>query len=104
MSRESRAAVASVTARSADLVEEYTAKLDEFVTALVPPFLDNAEYAARTSGLMIALNRQLARCAAAFGEVHGVTPEAMASLVAGQFSRNFQTALGAVQGEGQVLQ
>jgi hypothetical protein len=93
-----------ITARSNDLVEEYTAALDGFVNGLVPPMLDNAEYAARTSALMIALNRELARCAASFGEVHGVAPDAMASLVGSQFARNFAKARDAVQGEGQAVQ
>jgi hypothetical protein len=97
-------AAPSVTERSSELVEQYTAELETFVNGLVPPFLDNAEYAARTSALLIALNRQLARCAAAFGEVHGVTPEQMTSLVGSQFAKNFRTALDAVRGEGQVLQ
>lgn len=85
MSKETRsanAAVEAVKARSSDLVDEYTATLTEFANGLVPPYLDNAEYAARTSALMIALNRQLARCAVAFGEAHQVDPEAMLQLVA----------------------
>jgi hypothetical protein len=107
MSKQSRAANAAVNAvhaRSSDLVDDYTAQLDTFADGLLPPFLDNAEYAARTSALMIALNRQLARCAAAFGEVHGVSPDDMATLVGSQFDKNYRIALDATRGEGQVLQ
>jgi hypothetical protein len=43
MSTETDDAVASVTARSADLVEEYTDKLNAFVNGLVPPFLGRRE-------------------------------------------------------------
>ena len=88
-----------VAERSADLVHEYTVALDDFVNRLVPPTLSNAEYAARCSGLMIALNRQLARCAAAFGEANGVGPDMMMKLVAGQFTRNYSICLDAVHAE-----
>jgi 16S rRNA C1402 N4-methylase RsmH len=107
MSRETRqanSAVSAITERSSDLVAQYTAELDAFVNGLVPSLLDNAEYAARTSALMIALNRELARCAAAFGEVHGVHPEAMIQLVVVQFSKNFSIALDAMDGQGQSVQ
>ena len=99
-----RDAISAVAERSSDLTEEYTRQLDEFVNTLVPPMLSNSEYAARTSALMIALNRELARCAAAFGEVHGVTPEQMTSLIGSQFARNFETSLAAVRGQGNSIQ
>jgi hypothetical protein len=104
MSTEADDAVASVTARSADLVEEYTDKLNTFVNGLVPPFLDNAEYAARTSALMIAFNRQLGRCATAFGNAHGVSPEAMIELVVAQFVKNMAVCAEAVEGDGETRQ
>lgn len=107
MSKESRAvnsAVAAVTARSSDLVDEYTAQLDTFVNGLVPPFLDNAEYAARTSALMIALNRELARCAVAFGQTHQIAPETMIELVTGQFAKNMAVCASAVDGAGATVQ
>lgn len=107
MSKESQAenaAVEAITQRSTDLVAEYTRLLDQFVNQLVPPVLDNAEYAARTSALMIAVNRELARCAAAFGETHGVDPEQMIRLVIGQFTKNFSIALDAMEGQGKQLQ
>lgn len=97
-------AEAAIVARSSDLTEEYTRRLGNFTDGLVPPFLDNAEYAARTSALMIALNRQLARCATAFGEVHGVSPEQMINLVVAQFAKNMSVCASAMEGEGETRQ
>lgn len=90
--------------RSADLVEKYSAELTTFVDKLVPPMLMNDEYAARCSALLIALNRQLARCAASFGEVHEIDPEEVMQLVAKLFSQNHVRALNALRGEGQTAQ
>lgn len=110
MSKQPRAAAtatASVAERSSDLVEDYTARLETVIAGLMSTntsIISNAEYAARTSALMIALNRQLARCAAAFGEVHGVAPDEMTKLVEAQFGNNFRRCLDAVAGEGQSLQ
>ena len=95
---------AEIVARSTDLVEEYTDHLTRFTNQLVPVFLDNAEYAARTSALMIALNRQLARCATAFGGAHGVGPEQMIELVVGQFAKNMALCGAAMEGEGETRQ
>lgn len=102
--REVNRAEAAVVSRSTELVEEYTDHLTSFVNGLVPPFLDNAEYAARTSALMIALNRQLGRCATAFGEAHGVSPEQMIELVVAQFVKNMAVCAEAVEGEGVTRQ
>ena len=90
--------------RSSTLVDEYSQKLDAFVNEIVPPVLDNAEYAARCSALLIALNRQLARCAASFGEVHGVSAEDMLELVRAQFIKNYRISLAAVEGAGESVQ
>lgn len=90
----------AVLERSSDLTEQYTDELNAFVEQRVPMALDNTEYAARCSGLMIALNRQLARCAAAFGEANEVPPESIRTLVMGQFSRNFGICIATVRGEG----
>lgn len=98
------AAEAPIVARSSDLVEQYTGRLNDFTNGLVPPFLDNAEYAARTSALMIAFNRQLARCATAFGDAHGVSPEQMIELVTAQFAKNMAMCASAVEGEGATRQ
>lgn len=95
---------AAMMDRSQDLTQQYTVDLDAYVNEHVPITLDNAEYAARCSALMIALNRQLARCAVAFGESNNVTPEAIKTLVGGQFMRNYRMCLDAIQGEGQTAQ
>lgn len=96
--------IEGITERAEDLAEDYTRDLSEFVDKLVPKTLANAEYAARCSALMIALNRNLARCAAAFGEVHEIKPEEMVQLVAGQFSRYHVMCLNALRGEGSTTQ
>ena len=93
-----------VRERAGLLTDDYAQKLDAFVDELVPPVLDNAEFAARCSALLIALNRQLARCAASFGEVHLVSPEAMEALVFGQFRRNFRISHDALEGAGEAVQ
>jgi hypothetical protein len=89
--------------RSEELQAEYTLELDGFVNRLVPSTLSNAEYAARTSALMIALNRELARCAAAFGDVWQVGPKDMIELVTAQFVGNYARCRAATQGEGQRI-
>lgn len=86
--------------RANDLTDSYSQKLDVFVNELIPTMLDNSEYAARCSALMIALNRQLARCAASFGEVHEVSYEEMTELVFAQFIRNFRISRQALEGQG----
>ena len=83
----------TIQERAVCLTDEYARKLDLFVNEIVPPVIDNAEYAARCSALLIALNRQLARCAASFGEVHKVSAEDMTNLVFAQFVRNFRSCL-----------
>lgn len=84
--------------------DEYSQRLDGFVNELVPPVLMNDEYAARCSALLIALNRQLARCAASFSQVHAVEPSEMLNLVFAQFHRNFRISLGALEGAGEAVQ
>lgn len=93
----------TVQERASGLTDEYAQKLDAFVNEIVPPVLDNAEYAARCSALLIALNRQLARCAASFGEVHQVSPEDMTNLVFAQFIRNFRISREVLDGAGQMV-
>jgi hypothetical protein len=90
----------TVQDRASDLTEAYSQKLDAFVNELIPPVLKNDEYASRCSALMISLNRQLARCAASFGEVHEVSPEEMTNLVFAQFIRNFRISRDALEGQG----
>jgi hypothetical protein len=102
-SEETTDAIDAIKERSADLVEEYSVALTAFIDKLVPSMLTNSEYAARCSALLIALNRQLARCAAAFGEVHGIDPQEVMKLIAEQFSQNHIRALNALR-EGGTLQ
>lgn len=90
----------TIEERSAELVDDYAQRLDEFVNELIPPVLDNAEFASRCSALLIALNRQLGRCAAAFGDVYQVAPDEIRSLVHGQFERAYRIAREALDGEG----
>lgn len=86
--------------RANDLTDDYCQQLDVLVNGIVPPMLGNAEYAARCSALMIALNRQLARCAASFGEVHEIAFDEMTELVVAQFIRNFSISRQALEGQG----
>jgi hypothetical protein len=79
--------------RSEELQKEYTAALDKLVNGFAPPTLSNQEYAAVTSALMIALNRELARCAAAFGDVWQISAEDMIALVTAQFAGNYAHAV-----------
>jgi hypothetical protein len=89
---------------SGDLAEQYTDELNAFVDKLVPPILDDMEYAARCSALLIALNRQLARCASAFGLANGVEQAAIRAIVLGQFDRNYRLCLDAIDGAGATVQ
>lgn len=92
--------IQGVQDRASILVDDYSRRLDEFVNELVPPVLMNDEYAARCSALLIALNRQLARCAASFGEVHEIEESEMLNLVFSQFHRNFRISLATLEGQG----
>lgn len=86
-----------INERTADLVDEYTAELNAWVNERVPLMLTNGEFAARTAALMIALNRQLARTAVAFGETHGVDSVEVGTLVVQQFAKNHAVTLQNVQ-------
>lgn len=97
-------AINRIGERAEALKAEYTEKLDAFTNEIVPPMLSNSEYAARCSALMTALNRELARCAASFGEVHGVDPEEMQTLVVLAFRRNFAICHAALDGAGESVQ
>lgn len=97
-------AIEAIGARAEELKAEYTERLDTFTNELVPPMLSNSEYAARASALLTALNRQLARCAASFGEVQGVDTEEMQTLVVMAFRRNFAICHAALDGAGEPIQ
>lgn len=97
-------AIEQIGVRAEELKADYTARLDALVNEIVPPMLSNSEYAARCSALMTALNRELARCAASFGEVHGIGVEDMQALVVLSFRRNFAICHAALDGAGESIQ
>jgi len=94
----------TISERTADLVDQYTAELNAWIEERVPTVLINREYAARSAALMIALNRQLARIAVAFGEVHEIDPAEVGDLVFRQFAKNHGLALDAVRTTEMVIQ
>lgn len=81
----------------AELTAEYTRELGEICDAKVPKVIGNSEYAARTSALMIALVRQTARAAAAFGEAQGQDGDAVGALILALFTKNHIEALQAIE-------
>ena len=84
-------------------IEEVSADLTQFVNERVIPGMPDTEFVSVCSALMIALNRQLARCAASFGEVNGVDQDTMTTLVRGQFDNHYAQALAALrQPQGMV--
>ena len=97
-------AVQEILDRSAQLSQDYSEHLDGIIDAMVPKTLSNEEFVSRCTALMIALNRELARCAAAFGETHEIEPELMMQLVGAQFVKNYGVCLAAIRGEGQTVQ
>jgi uncharacterized protein (DUF2267 family) len=90
--------------RHADLVDEYTAEMTKWADSKVPPILNNADYADRTSALMIALTRQFARAAAAFGEAHQVDPEKVAEAVVKMFANDHVQALTAIRIGNEIVE
>lgn len=92
-------------ARVNALTETYGKELDAWANERVPKLISNGEYAARSAALMIALGRELARVAVAFGEAHEVSAQEVAELVIKAFVKNHLAALDAVQvPEGIALQ
>ena len=90
--------ITEILNRTNVLVEDYTTRFDELVNAMVPRTLSNEEYAARCGALMIALNRELARCAATFGEAHEIEQGTIVLLVGTQFTKNYAMCLDAIRG------
>lgn len=87
--------------RSIALTEQYTNEFGQIIDREVPMTLSNAEYGARTSSLLIALTRQLARCAAAFGHANGQSPDDVQIMVMKMFGTNYNRAMEALTtGEG----
>lgn len=97
-------AINRIGERAEELKADYTERLDAFANELVPPMLSNSEYAARCSALLTALNRELARCAASFGQVQGIDIEEMQTLVVLAFRRNFAICHAALDGAGDSVQ
>lgn len=97
-------AIETISGRASTLADDYTAKLDEMVNGMVPKTLSNHEYAARCGGLMIALSRELARCAATFGETHEIGPQEMIDITGLMFTNHYKVCLDAIRGEGQTVQ
>jgi hypothetical protein len=89
--------------RSIELTNEYTAELTKYCDDRVPPMLDNAEYAARCSALLISMTRQLGRCAAAFAKANNQDQQDVAVMIARMFNKNHQQAIDAL-GEGETVQ
>jgi len=88
--------VDQIKQRTELLANTYTVELDAFVNEHVPRTLDNKEYAARCGALMIALSRQLARCAVSFGETHEIERGKMVDMVGNNFVTHYAKALEAV--------
>lgn len=85
-----------IRAATDDVTARFTDELEAWVRERIPGSLTDAQFAAHSSALMIALNRQLAATAAAFGETHLVAADQVATLVIGQFRKNHGIALAAI--------
>lgn len=101
---DKREQVGQIVQRSHQLSQDYTQHLDEMVNKMVPRTLSNEEYAARCGALMIALSRELGRCAATFGETHEIEPEQIIDVVQMLFSNHYATCLQVIRGEAQTVQ
>jgi len=88
--------------RVSDLTDDYTKELAEWTDGKVPPLTSNPEYAARTSALMIALSRNLARAAAAFGESQNVEAEEVVAMVVKMFVTNHLSAIQTIDATNKV--
>lgn len=90
--------------RTADLTEQFTNELGAWVRERMPVLMSDSEFASSSAALMIALNRQLAACAVAFGNTHGLKPEVVADLMGKQLAKNHALALVAGEGMVSILQ
>jgi hypothetical protein len=90
--------------RAIALTNQFTNELGEYCDAHVSPLLSNAEYAASCSSLLIALSRQLGRCAAAFGKANMQSEEDVRTLVFRMFNKNYDIAMAAIGAEGETVQ
>jgi hypothetical protein len=94
---------AVIRAITDDMTAQYTEELEAWVRERIPESLTDPQFAARSSALMIAIGRQLAAIAAAFGETHLVPSDEVAKLVMGQFRKNHAIAIAAIAA-GQTVQ
>ena len=90
--------------RTIELTNQFTTELTDYCDTRVPPLLDNAEYAASCSALLISLTRQLGRCAAAFGAANNQKADDVRVMVTRMFNTNFDRAAEALSSEGQAVQ
>lgn len=90
------------TQRTVAMTTDYTNRIGKTVERLMPAHLDDAEFALRSSAMLIALNRQIARVAASFCATHGVMPDVMTEMVREQFGQNFTEAMSTVLGTGRA--
>jgi hypothetical protein len=80
----------------------YSKEIGAWCDDKVPPILGNADYAARTSALVIALTRELARAAAAYGEAQDQDSETVGGLILALFTKNHIQALETIEAARQV--
>ena len=96
--------ITEIMERADELADKYSVDLDAFVNGLVPTFLDNKEYAARTAALMIALSREIARCASSFGETHQIDRREMIGMVGQMFGSHYGRCIAAIdEGAGKLV-
>lgn len=86
----------------AALTADYTKEIGDLVDSKVPPILDNQTYAARTSALVIALTRSLARAAAAFGEAQNQDSDAVGGLILQLFTKTHIDVLQTIEATREV--
>lgn len=94
--------------RVQELSLAYSKEIGAWCDAKVPKILGDADYAARTAALVIALTRELARAAAAFGEAQKQDSEAVGGMILALFTKNHIQALDTIEAarevEGATLQ
>lgn len=79
-----------------EAIDKFTDDLGDWIRERVHPGLPNEEFVAVCSGMMIALNRELATCAAAFSRVNGVDELSVDKLVESQYRSNRMRATAAL--------
>lgn len=85
-----------VKSKTSDLVDQFDKEFGDLIDGKINPLMPNLEYAALSAALLISVNRQLARIAAAFGDSQQIDHQVVAEMVVSQFSKNFSMACGAL--------